>query len=440
MLSFALPWLFGMSVAAAVGVAGLHLLSVRTPPALLLPTARFVPGGDARAVARQPRPNDLRLLLLRIATLLCAGAALAGVQWQSSRVSTLRLVVADATVADTVAWRDSVGKALATRDAMVDVVFADGVARDPGVALVAATRRAAELAPKYRALSQVELTVVLTGAPTTLAGLGAWRDAWPGAVRVVARLATAPTDSARPFVRVRASRVRDDAVAAAFLGEATSLGAETSRRTVEIARDNDPSSPGVSPTAARELASVIPVRWPQDGSPSGWRTLATPDTVGALVSGGMVLVGPWERRAVVADSLRARLNAGLTARAVAWWSDGEVAAVEVTTPTGCAREVAVVVPAGSDLMQSATARGLRDALTAPCGGGAPTASVQEMLPFTNGAAIRNDTAASAPAAAFRVKSGPGAGSDPWWLTPLLLVSALALLVGEWWWRREAVTQ
>jgi Aerotolerance regulator N-terminal len=440
-LSFALPWLFGLSVAAAAVVAGLHLLSVRTPPELVLPTARFVPGGDARAVARRPRPNDVRLLLLRMAALLCAGAALAGVQWQSSRASTVRLVVADVDTPDSAAWRDSVEQALRANDAMVRVVYAAGVSRDPGAAMVAATRAAAQLAQRFRALSQVDLTVVVTAGAESPAGFDAWRAQWPGAVRVISRAArdtdSAAVDRAEPVVQVRVGRVNDDAVAAAFAGTTTISGvasaAAQSRRLVEVVRDNDDVSDDGNRNVSAPWTSVVTVQWPRRGLPTNWRAMKTPDTVGALVSGGLVLVGPWERQGKASDSLRAVLDTSVTTRALAWWSDGEVAAVERRRGTSCVREVAIVVPPGSDLLQSANARGLREALIAPCGG---TGSETINAAGSNTPQASNDRPASM--SAFRIKTGGAVGSDPWWLTPALLGAALLLLSAEWWWRRGEV--
>ena len=62
MIALALPWLFGAALAASAVVAALHLLSVRRPPELLLPTARFLPERDVRAISRTRRPSDLLLL------------------------------------------------------------------------------------------------------------------------------------------------------------------------------------------------------------------------------------------------------------------------------------------------------------------------------------------------------------------------------------------
>lgn len=430
MLSFAMPWVFGTAVAAAAVVFGLHLLSVRTPPVLLFPTARFVPGGDARAVARQPRLNDVLLLLLRVTALLCAGAAIAGVQWSTSRASRLRLVVADVGVKDTVAWRDSVQRALTDNEALVAVRFARGASRDPGAALVAATAHSAALVAAHRSLSDVELTVVLDSTATSLAGYTAWRSQWPGAVRVMTPSVprTTATSQAMLAVRVVGAPDRDDVVAAALAGRKGENGASAANpAVVTVVVQRAPVAAGVPANDDASGPRPISVSWPTDGVPASWGRRAVPDTAGAVVANGLAIVGPWERRARLRDSVRAELDTSRTVRAVAWWSDGEVAAIERRTGRTCVREVAVVVPRGSDLLQSSEAVGLLTALTGACGGVRQHTAV---LQDDGGA-----TSMLAPASAFRHDVPGTRGSHPKWLTPLLLGAALLCLLAEWWWRR-----
>ncbi|WP_396215267.1 BatA domain-containing protein [Gemmatimonas sp.] len=429
MLSFAVPWVFGVAVAAAAVVFGLHLLSARTPPVLMLPTARFVPGGDARAVARQPRLNDLLLLMLRVLALLCAGAAIAGVQWSTTRASRLRLVVADEGMTDTVAWRDSVQRALADDDVLVAAHLVGGVSRDPGAALVSATAQSAALLAAHRSLSTVELTVVLDSSAATLAGFAAWRSQWPGAVRVATpggSRATAPVANALP-VRVTGASDRDDAVAAALsLGSGVGGGNRLAVPVVMVQRGSAASNAATTREATSPAA--LQVAWPSDGMPVSWTRRSRPDTVGAVVANGSALVGPWVRTAILRDSVRTLLDTSRTMRAVAWWSDGEVAAIERRVDNSCTREAAVVVPRGSDLLTSSSARGLLTALTGPCGGvRMSTAMLRDN---------RTAVSALAPASAFRDDALRTPGSDPWWMTPVLLTVALLCLVGEWWWRRH----
>ncbi len=428
MLSFVTPWLFGAAVAASLIVAGLHLLSVRTPPPLVLPTARFVPDGEARAVARQPRLNDVLLLVLRVCALLAAGAALAGVRWQRSSASELRLVVAPEALRADTTWRDSLMRALSSDSAMVDVHFARGVSRDAGAALVTAVQRAGELTERHRSLSRVDLTVVLPPRVASRAGFDAWRLQWPGRVRVLSRGADAsvPVDTSPADVQV-VGGARDDIVAAAL---ATSPPGAT--RVVRIERG---VQAGQRPAGPRSVRATV-VAWPVSGVPPGWEPRPTPDTVGALVANGAVLVGPFVRTARLSGAMRARIDSGATAsmpsRVIAWWGDGEAAAVEHDGAggDGCTRSVAVTLPATGDLLLSDEAAGVRAALVSPCG-----AADALTVSFGRDDAL-ND--ALAPASAFRAVRSERVGSDPWWLTPALLAFAVAVLLGEWWWRnREA---
>jgi peptidoglycan hydrolase-like protein with peptidoglycan-binding domain len=414
MPSFVLPWVFGAAVAASVGVVALHLLSVRTPTVLVLPTARFVVAGEARAVARQPRLNDVALLLLRVLALLAAGAALAGIRWSESRASRLRLVMVDDALRADSAWRDSVTQALSRDDALVEVRYTPGLGDDPGTAIVAATRRAAQLTARVPSLSVVELTVVLPSTAGTMAGYAAWRRAWPGAVQAVLH----PVAAAEPIEGSGAARVRggdrDDVVAAAF---ATPVGASVPVL-IERGRTVD--------AVDRELV----VRWPADGVPAEWQVRTSPDTVGALAAGGAVVVGPFARVAEPGPALRARIDSGAKAaqpvRVIAWWGDGEPAAVEERVAGGtppCTRTVAVHVPRGSDVLLTSSARTMLQAVTAPCG--EPRVNVMASLAGTG------TEAPPAPASAFRTADARAAGSDPWWLTPVLLGIAVTCLLIEW---------
>ncbi|MFN9089436.1 MAG: hypothetical protein ACK5W7_18170 [Gemmatimonadaceae bacterium] len=420
MLSIATPWVLGAAALATALVGALHLLSVRRPPPLLLPTARFVPDGEARSVARQPRPNDLLLLALRVTALLCAGLALSGVRWTPTRVATVRRVVAERQ------WQRDSSRWLAPDGAdRVDLVWQDHLRDDPGVALVAATQAAAVRVQREPGIERFDLMVVLPPSVRSLQGWDAWRAQWPGRVRVQFSdtLHTVRETWPAPAVFVQTDGRRDDVVAAAFSGARRTASGTAGAYAVRVERGDLRDTVSVAPVTA---ATVV-LHWPRSGRPDGWAVRMPADTAGAVVAMGQVLVGPWERTA----RLPAGWDTDSLVQPVAWWSDGEVAVVERPDKDGCVREVAIAVPERSDLLLSAPAAGLRRALTAPCGG----------VTVRTARLARDDTAPSvrdlAPASAFRGGARQSAGTEPWWLGPVLLgVAATALLV-EWVLRRHA---
>ncbi|WP_156798906.1 hypothetical protein [Gemmatimonas aurantiaca] len=428
MLSFGVPWVMGVAVAAALVIAALHLLSVRQPPTLWLPTARFVEAGDARAVARRPRPNDLLLLALRIAALLLAGAALAGARCHAGGPGGVHLVVADSTFrADSAVWWPAIAAGtrnapgdrsseVATDDVM-QVVWSAGVRTDPGAALVTAQREASRIAASDAAVERIALTVVLPAQVRSTRGWQAWRAAWPGDVRVIphehpsardAALADSSAGRMRFAVAVRSS-LEDDPVTAAFADVRTA-------RPVVIERDSLPET-------MVSQGDTIVVHWPRVGAPRGWHPRTPADSAGGVAAMEVALIAPFVR------AYRHEADSTQREHPLVWWTDGEVAAVERTTDGRCTRAVYLPVTAGSDQLQGAAAAGLRTALTAPCG---------TTLVSTEGL---GDSSMARPAAAdqFRRAGSVSTRSEPWWLTPLLLVAALSLLVVEQVMRRREVS-
>lgn len=406
-MTFATPWLFGAAVAASLLVGGLHLLSVRQPPVLALPTARFATREDARAVARRPRPNDLLLLILRVLALLAAGAALAGMQLDAGGARTVRLVMVDSAAAADSSWRARQLRAVEANIASAARGEGDveqqlhpvaGLARDPARAVVRATQVAATLAADRPALERVELLVVMPDRVETLEGWAAWRTQWPGAITV---------QRAEPAGQLVEASVGTNS------GASPSVVASVMNEAAMVAMTSL-----FGPTAPDPRVTIV---WPQDGAPVGWAVRPVPDTVSAVAARAQALVGPFVR---VADAPPSRAK---TRRAIAWWSDGAAAAVEERVGDRCLRTVGIRVPAASDLLLSAPAEGLLRALRAPCGmRGLRTDSLRSDDPRRSHAA----------AVAFRAGGAPRAGTLPVWLGPILLLFALALLGAEWLVRRS----
>ncbi len=407
-MTFATPWLFGAAVAASLLVGVLHLLSVRRPPVLALPTARFVTGGDARAVARRPRPNDLLLLMLRVLVLLAVGAALAGVRLEAGRVRTVRLVMVDSAAAADSSWRvrqltDAGASTAAAEDEVESQLHAVAdLARDPARAVVRATQLAAALAADRPELEQVELTVVIPDHVETLAGWEAWRAQWPGAIML------------------------QRAAAADSVVEEGDGDAGVAQPSVVASAMNDAATVAMTSRFGRAAPDPqVTIVWPQDGAPAGWRRRQVVDTVSAVAAQGQALVGPFVR---VADA--PPVSDVPARRALAWWSDGAPAVVEERVGDRCLRSVGIRVPMASDLLLSAPAEGLLRALRAPCEArGMRTDSLRGDDPGRG----------RAPASAFRVGVAGRTGTHPAWLGPLLLLFALALLGAEWVVRRGAST-
>ena len=457
MIGVGAPWILAASVLVAVATCVLHFISVRRPPVLLLPTMRFLPERPVRAVSRSARPSDLWLLLLRVLAVLLAGAALSGLYWRAAGTKHGRIVVIQhAPNDDVVAVRNAVARAIKgafTTDTSTRIVVLDTVAHmltgsesqafraetlsqvnftngaqlsTLSAGVLAATRAANLLVTDERNVDVVDLVIVAPFTPS-------WRDAaapivrasWPGAIRLIAARDTArgasgvAADSADVLMAVPKRRVTlagdeaSDAVLSALLarGWMDATSGTTARFATAISTGN----------AAQ--TSPISIEWPASGVPAGWD--ASPaKTVGAVVARGEALVFPFHRTAHVPAAILAR------ARPLAWWSDGEVAAIEVPTGASCTRHVGIQVPAASDLLQGPAARALLLALSGPCGGEQDrrTLSDDELELFAG-------KGASAPASAFK---SAAVVRTPWaWV---LLMLAIALLIAEWFLRdREDAT-
>ncbi len=189
-MTFALPWVFGVAVAAAMVVTALHLLSVRRPPEFLLPTTRFLPDRDVRAVSRTRRPSDVWLLLARVLLLLLAGLAIAQPRWKSSARTGVRLViVGPGILRDTAAITAHVMRdARRVDDATMRValIFADSsmTGADLTALFPLAMRSAAELAQGDVTLDSLELHVLTAEPGIDDRAAAAWRAAWDGRVVV----------------------------------------------------------------------------------------------------------------------------------------------------------------------------------------------------------------------------------------------------------------
>jgi hypothetical protein len=227
-----------------------------------------------------------------------------------------------------------------TRDSL-RAISASGARGSISAALVAAHQAAAALAER---VDSVELVIVspLPAEEFDLASMSI-RGTWLGRVRLV-RVGLAAMDSARRGVSARGDPA--DALVSSGFG---------SRESVRGARVVRGMATRADTAWARDSGGVL-VLWPA--------LLGTPhDTIGAVVMGDDVVVSAFARSANVA--VESRLP---TPEPIARWSDGVVAASEISAGSGCIRTVNFPVPVAGDLVLRESFRRLFAGLTGPCGG------------------------------------------------------------------------
>jgi len=488
MIRFAMPWLLGAGVLGAIVITALHFLSVRRPAELLLPTARFLDEGRVRAVSRSAQPSDLLLLVLRVLALLLACAAIAGPRWMSRDRGTVNLFVADVRYrADSMSMLQLLSARAhgnpttfvwgGRRDSATEV--ASGLQEDLAAALPLAMRAATALVAERPEVDSIALYVYAgAGGTVSLDGWRAWRSTWPGGVRVLEPTQTerardttverksdgagnaandvtaativsfdrsAPDELLRDPVRsaftsrvpsVTASNASSASSASSASTAATAASASSGRgvREIRVQRGVETSTGGAAASlpVARSVAlgdarqrdtrngEVVTIRWPESGVPTGWQPMT--DTATGVAARGVAMVGEWTRTAHATTSMMR------DAVPIAWWSDGQVAATERGSDSGCVRDVAIVVPPASDMLLDASANGLMQALLAPCTG---TASAWAIPALLRNDSLDRSNGRAAPSQTFQRSDLPKPMSSPHWLAPTLLALALLLLILEW---------
>lgn len=418
-MSFLAPWMFVAGVLGAGVITALHLLTTRRPPSTPLPTARFVPESEMRALARASRPTDLLLLTLRALALLVLGAAFAKpvLDAPGPRVRSVVLLEWTAALAEPESARALArgrlgpGDALVVFDTAARVVEAtalDTLSLPPSdlrvarlsPALVAARDAAATIA---RGADSLRLQLLTTaGAATLDAATPALRAGWPGRIERVAL--PAALDSAL-VPRIALVGARDDDPLAPAL---RSLAAQRGARELRVQRGalTAADSAWVGDDAGRVL-----VHWPAVASAATTSdSTLRPDGVAAFVPG----IAPVPT--LVAPLARGSVAPGVV---VARWRDGTAAATERRLRAGgCFRSVGIGLPAAGDLTLRAPFRDFLAAMFAPCGG--------VILPALEDSAVAW-LSADGPLAPAATLAGM---ADDASLTRWLLLVAAALLISE----------
>jgi hypothetical protein len=360
-------------------------------------------------------------MLLRVLIVIAAGSGLARPVFKPSRGAEARVILIDRSrsVADIALVRDSVRKLYRDNDAVIlfdssaRIVSAnagDSIASltatkrrgNLGAALIAAQRAASALRDRADSL---ELVVVSPFAAEEFdAATDSIRKLWPGNARLV-RVA-APADSVS-----RAGALDVRAAAADPIQTAVLYARRSAASNALIIRDgSDPASPIDRPI----------VRWPITTRPPGAIERARTDTTGGVIAGNALVVAAFPRRwAYPHDSIRG-------GEIIARWIDGEPAAIEWASGSGCVRSAAIPIASTGDLVLRDDFARFVGALSADCVSKAAMRSADpvrvDRLTGQGGLASRD---------AFKPRGDVRSTIAPW-----LLALALAAAVAELFVRRR----
>jgi hypothetical protein len=425
-VTFLSPLFLWGAVAAAAGIIALHFLVTKQPRASVLPTARFVPDSPATATARDARPSDLLLMLLRVIVVLAAGAALAKPIMKPGREPVRRIFVLDVSRSvanvkegmdgvtalhqggDMVVAFDSAARVLGpgVRDSL-SAVRATDARGNLSAALIASLRAASDLRRRADSIELVIASPLL--AEEHDAATDSVRKLWPGRARIIRVAARVDTPSIAPGSSAGISSAAD---ATDPLAIAVTLASKTRLPlSARIVRSAAMSAEDSAWMTSGDRALVL---WPRSERPLYAKDRVPPDLSGGVLSGEARVVSAFQRRwTFPADSVD-----GI--RVIARWADGEPAAVEKKMDAGCVRSVAIPVPAAGDLVIRPEFVQLIAAIAAPCGEKASP----DVLPAPAVASLAG-TGGLATGSAFAARDDLASPLAPW-----LFGIALAAAIGE----------
>lgn len=306
-MTFLFPGWLVLAGTAALAVVALHLLNRQRVRERPFPTARFVPDASVRSVSRTLQPTDVALLLLRVATVLLVGLALARPAGTPPR-RTATIVLADRSPAtDSAAVDRAVARMVSPPDTVIEM-------KGLTAGIISARKAAMHLSAGADSVALIVVSAVPAGLWD--AATASIRASWPGRILVVP-VTAAPIR----FPLVTTDAPVDGVVRAAL----ARLGRRGAGETVHL-------------------------RWPPPGQPS--------DTATGVYAAGAAMIGRVPRWPVSVEG----------ARAIAWFVDGTPAVVEKPLATGCERVSGFRLDEGDGLLRAAGLRVI-ERLIAPCGAG-----------------------------------------------------------------------
>jgi len=426
-MSFLAPGFLYAAMAVAAAIVALHFIVTRQPRSSILPTARFVPDTRATTVASAPRPSDLLPMMLRVLTVLAAGAALAKPVLTPSRRAEARVILVDVSrsAIDSTAMRDGARKVYRDGDGLVlfdsSARVIAGNPRDTLGALRPTSRRGNLSAAFIAALragsslrdraDSLELVVISPFAKEELdAATDSIRKLWPGRARLLSIGGQASDTLGRT----------DNLQMTADASDPLAITAALARNDVKSAALISRLSGGGTQSGAPSSSAPL-IEWPVSERPPGAIPRASVDIVGGVSTGTARVIAAFERRwSYPPDSLR-------RATVIARWVDGEPAAIERASGAACIRSVAIPVTSVGDLVIRKDFVAFVTDLSRAC------AQVTALIPADPSAVARlTGSGGLAPRTAFQPRTDSRSLLAPW-----LLVLAIAAAVAELFVRRRA---
>jgi hypothetical protein len=429
-MTFLSPLFLWGAITAAAAIVALHFLVTKQPRASVLPTARFVPDSPATATARDARPSDLLLMLLRVIVVLATGAALARPIMKPAREPLRRIFLLDTSRAvanpkeaadsvtalhgdgDLIVAFDSAARITnpAFRDSLSAVRAADARG-NLSAGLITSLRAASDL----RQADSIELVIVSPLlAEESDAATDSIRKLWPGRARLIRVAGRADSTSAVPRARPGLTLAAD---ATDPLGITVSLASKTrTPLSARIVRSATITSDDSTWMVSGDRTLVL---WPIAERPRFAIARSPADVSGGVTMSGAPVVSAFQRRwSFSADSVRGN-------KVIGRWADGEPAVVEKKMGLGCMRSVAIPVSVAGDLVIRPEFVRLVEAIAGPCS--------DKFAPTPLDAAMMASLAGGGRLASGKAFPAREDISSP--LAPWLFGIALAAAIGELFARR-----
>ena len=342
------PWALGAGALGLLGVVAAHLLSRQRPRALALATARFLPSGMLEATTLQRVPMDRWWMLLRLLILALLALGVAQPIMTGSRVPTRTVLLLDRSLPADV--QRSALASLVPTDAVI--AFDSATQVTAPTAVVVRTDAHASVSAGFARLTRVRdslaagtsrlrVAIASTFAPRLFdPTTEALRALIPDSIAPLPITLRADSLLARGAILVHADGDDPIAATATLIGDSVAPANTIIERGAFVTTDDS--------AAARRGATVL--WWPA-------HALRGESKLEAVTVGSRTWIAPMGR-----DSA----SVPISARAIGWWADGQVAVTATSLGSGCLLTMRAALPIAGDQTLSLSAQSWLAELLTSC--------------------------------------------------------------------------